>query len=221
MFIPPDGGTLHQRQSRQAPEKPPQTADPESLTPQSLPVSPSVTPEGRSRATLSGAEDTMKPASHVNTAQRLPYLISGLRDRGSEKVSIPEVAQLGRSKGLWEAKSSACLSYHSPCLLQRHLIVRRECACKFSTSNQSQGPGPSVVARGTNYAPARASGPGLGTWSTAAMMTRTRGATKPSISCTPQAGLWQAGQQSGEALSPGVGQPWVRIYLPFAESTQP
>lgn len=126
----------------------PKPQTPRLWTPESLPVSPSVTAEGRPRAALSSAEDAMKPASHVNTAQQCPHFISEMRDRGSEKVSIPEVAQLGRCKGLWDNESSACLSHHSPCLLQRHLIIRRERACKFSTSNQSQGTGLSVVAKG-------------------------------------------------------------------------
>lgn len=37
VLIPPDGGTLHRRQSRQAPKRQPQTSDPEALDPREPP----------------------------------------------------------------------------------------------------------------------------------------------------------------------------------------
>ena len=108
-------------------------------------------------------------------------------DRSTEKVSSFKVTQLS---GMPSAVFS--LSHHSPCLLQRHLIMRRIRASKFSTCLEpiTGLPGLLLLPRRTNYAPAGALGPGLGPQNTAEMMSR-MGRALNELSCTRQAGLWR------------------------------
>lgn len=99
MLIPPDGGPLHQRQSRQAPKKQPQISDSDSLDqrepPPPTPVSPSATPGGTAQQAPCHAEDKIKPTSQISIAQHF---------KQSTTVMLSQPHVTGKRQGHREGK---------------------------------------------------------------------------------------------------------------------
>lgn len=95
VLIPPDGGTLRQRQRRQTPQMQPYTSDPDSLEPTGLPHPSLCHPRGQISGGLVDAEDARKPTSHISITQH--YSLNKAKKHDDSLI-------LGKRNGFREGK---------------------------------------------------------------------------------------------------------------------